>query len=69
MTFMTGETTLQTSVAILVDDLPEDTETFFVKLTNPRLGAELGANIGVTLNILSNDHGHGIIEFAEVNIT
>ena len=66
VTFLEGQTNLQTSVAILADKLPEDTETFFVKLVNPRLGAEFGANIGVTVNILSNDHGHGIIEFAEV---
>ena len=36
-------------------------------LQNARGGAEIGPRKDVTVNILSNDDGHGIVEFAQVN--
>ena len=51
---------------VLQDDLPEDTETFYVTITNPAGGAEIGAQNTITVNILSNDNAHGIIEIAQV---
>lgn len=68
LTFAPGETSKQTSVVVLEDDLPEDTETFYVALSNPQGGAEIGANQKVSINILSNDDAHGIIEFSEVSL-
>ncbi len=66
LTFEPGQTSLQTSVTILDDVLPEDSETFYVTLVSPRMGAEIGDQREVTVHILSNDNGHGIIEFAQV---
>ncbi|XP_069137444.1 adhesion G-protein coupled receptor V1-like isoform X2 [Argopecten irradians] len=62
MTFEPGHRMLQTSVVILQDNEPEDTETFFVSLTNPSGGADIGPQNTLTINILSNDNAHGIIE-------
>ncbi len=67
MTFLPGETQLETAVTVLEDDIPEDIETFVVELTNPRSGAEIGPHKEVAINILTNDDGHGVIEFAEVH--
>lgn len=66
MIFEPGQTLLTTSVAVLEDELPENTETFFVSLSNPQGGAEIGPDNEVTVNILANDNAYGIIEFAEV---
>lgn len=57
---------MQVSAYVLEDDIPEDTESFVMELANPRDGAEIGANKEVTVNILTNDDGHGIIQFAKV---
>lgn len=51
---------------VLEDFLPENTETFFVTLVNPTGGATIGPKNKISVNILSNDNAHGIIEFAEV---
>ena len=66
MTFEEGQSSRTTSVMVLQDDLPEDTETFYVTITNPAGGAEIGAQNTITVNILSNDNAHGIIEIAQV---
>jgi len=68
VTFEEGETLLQVSVPVLDDEVPEDTESFSVVLENPRGGAEIGVDREVIIDILSNDDGHGIVEFAEVSI-
>ncbi|XP_061172919.1 adhesion G-protein coupled receptor V1-like [Saccostrea echinata] len=65
LTFEPGQRLISTSVEILEDYLPENTETFFVTLTNPTGGATIGPKNKITVNILSNDNAHGIIEFAE----
>lgn len=66
LTFEPGKRLRTTSVEILEDYLPENTETFFVTLSNPTGGATIGTKNKITVNILSNDNAHGIIEFAEV---
>lgn len=66
MTFEPGQRLRSTSVEVLEDYLPENTETFFVTLVNPTGGATIGPKNKITVNILSNDNAHGIIEFAEV---
>ena len=66
MLFTPGQAVLVVSVYIINDDLPEDTELFSIELNSPRFGAEIGLHSVVTLNILSNDAGHGILEFAPV---
>lgn len=53
---------------ILEDYQPENTESFFVTLTNPKGGATIGPKNKITVNILSNDNAHGIIEFAQVHV-
>lgn len=66
MTFEPGQRLRSTSVEVLEDYLPENTETFFVTLVNPTGGTTIGPKNKITVNILSNDNAHGIIEFAEV---
>ncbi|XP_055956200.1 adhesion G-protein coupled receptor V1 [Patella vulgata] len=66
--FEENETLLTTTAVVLQDDIPEDTETFSVKLTNPVGGAEIGANSSVDISILSNDNAHGIIEFSNESL-
>ena len=68
ITFLPGQTKVQTSLTILNDQEAENTEVLVAELANPRGGAEIGSNRAVTISILSNDDGHGIIEFAEVMI-
>ena len=48
------------------DSVPEGAEKFWVELLNPRGGAEVAQESKLAVNILSNDDGHGIIEFDEV---
>lgn len=67
MSFEPGQTLLRTSVAVLLDDIPEDTESFTVSLVSPTGGAELGQNNTVRVDILANDDAYGIIEFSPVS--
>ena len=66
MTFDAGQDLLHTSVMILQDTVPEDTETFTVTLQNPTGAAEIGPNDKILVKILSNDNAHGIIEISPV---
>ena len=68
MTMDGGQDLLHTSVVVLQDTIPEDTETFYVTLRNAVGGAEIGPNNRITVNILSNDNAHGVIEIAPVSL-
>ncbi|VDI35962.1 G-protein coupled receptor 98 [Mytilus galloprovincialis] len=68
MTFEPGQKTLHTSVAIIQDDQPEEIETFYVTLSDPTGGAEIGPHNMITVNILSNDNANGIIEFPQESL-
>ena len=68
MTLNEGQDLLHTSVVVLQDTEPEDNEAFYVTLKNPTGGAEIGPDNRITVNILSNDNAHGIIEIAPVRI-
>ncbi|XP_077988560.1 adhesion G-protein coupled receptor V1-like [Glandiceps talaboti] len=65
LTFDPGENKRTVAVSILDDETPEDTEEFYVKITNPTGGAEISNLNQVTVNIVSNDNAHGVIAFAE----
>ena len=67
MTMEENQNLLHASVAVLQDTLPEDTETFYVTLRNPRGGAEISMDNRITVNILSNDNAHGVFEIAPVS--
>ena len=67
LTFEPAQTELHTTIVVLQDESPEDTESFTVNLVNPRNGAEIGPQSSVTINILSNDNAHGIVQFAPVS--
>ena len=67
LTFEPAQTELHMAVVVLQDESPENTESFTVDIVNPRDGAEVGAQSSVTVNILSNDNAHGIIQFAPVS--
>lgn len=61
-----GQDLMHTTVYVIQDTIPEDTETFYVFLRNPAGGAEIGVNNRIAVNILSNDNAHGIFEIAQV---
>ena len=63
MTFDPDQMLLQASAFVFQDDIPEDTQTFKVALSNSSGGAEIGQSGAVTVSVLSNDNAHGIIEF------
>lgn len=67
LTFTPGQTQLHASIALIDDVRPEDTESFVVGLKNPHGGAEIGLKREVQVNILSNDDGHGVLEFSDVS--
>ena len=67
MTFEPGVKSLLTTLVIQQDNEPEDTESFYVRLSNPSPGADIGNDNTLTVNILSNDNAHGIIEVAPVS--
>ncbi|XP_053555694.1 LOW QUALITY PROTEIN: adhesion G-protein coupled receptor V1 [Bombina bombina] len=53
------------AVNILDDLIPEEDESFRIKLKNPKGGAEIGVNSFVSVTILTNDDAHGVIAFAQ----
>lgn len=55
LTFAEGETSRQLYVPIVSDALVEDDETFYVTLTNPSGGAELGDATTATVTIVDDD--------------
>ncbi|XP_048383057.2 adhesion G-protein coupled receptor V1 isoform X4 [Stegostoma tigrinum] len=57
------------AINILDDDIPEDDETFLVRLTNAKGGAEIGPNDQVAIVIQSNDDAHGIIGFVQSSLS
>nr|XP_033775700.1 adhesion G-protein coupled receptor V1 [Geotrypetes seraphini] len=61
--FADGEKYKYIDITILDDDIPEGDERFQLVLANPSLGLELGQNTTVTVTILANDDGHGILSF------
>ena len=67
MTFEPTQAILRTSVVTLTDDTPEDTESFSVSLVSPQGQAEIGPQASVSVEVLSNDDAHGVIEFNEVS--
>nr|XP_006812422.1 PREDICTED: G protein coupled receptor 98-like protein isoform X1 [Saccoglossus kowalevskii] len=65
LSFGPGENQRMVAVSILDDEIPEDTEDFYVSLNNPTGGAEISNQNQVLVNILSNDNAHGVIAFAD----
>uniref|UniRef100_A0A8C5LUA9 Adhesion G protein-coupled receptor V1 n=1 Tax=Leptobrachium leishanense TaxID=445787 RepID=A0A8C5LUA9_9ANUR len=63
LTFVDGEKYKFIDISIHDDDIPEGNESFQLILANPSLGLELGSNTTVTVTILANDDGHGILYF------
>ncbi|XP_063151499.1 adhesion G-protein coupled receptor V1 [Candoia aspera] len=61
--FADGERYKYIDVQIFDDEIPESNERFQLILTNPSLGLELGENTTVTITILANDDGHGVLSF------
>ncbi|KAG9488005.1 hypothetical protein GDO78_007684 [Eleutherodactylus coqui] len=63
--FEPGQSEIIFAVNILDDSIPEEDETFRVRLRNPKGGAEIGVHSFVTIIIPTNDHAHGVIAFAQ----
>ncbi|XP_075693474.1 adhesion G-protein coupled receptor V1 [Rhinoderma darwinii] len=63
--FAPGQSEAIFAVNILDDSIPEEDETFRVRLKNPKGGAEIGVNSYVTIIIPTNDYAHGVIAFAQ----
>ncbi|CAH2297028.1 G- coupled receptor 98 [Pelobates cultripes] len=63
--FEPGQSEAVFGVNILDDSIPEEDESFRIRLKNPKGGAEIGANYYVTVVIPTNDDAHGIIGFSQ----
>ncbi|KAM8960806.1 adhesion G-protein coupled receptor V1 [Pelodytes ibericus] len=63
--FEPGHSEAIIGVNILDDYIPEEDESFRIRLKNPKGGAEIGANNYVTVVIPTNDDAHGIIAFSQ----
>ncbi|XP_068103893.1 adhesion G-protein coupled receptor V1 [Hyperolius riggenbachi] len=63
--FEPGQSEATFGVNILDDSIPEEDESFRVRLKNPKGGAEIGVYSYVTIIIPSNDYAHGVIGFAQ----
>ncbi|KAJ8414918.1 hypothetical protein AAFF_G00024410 [Aldrovandia affinis] len=63
LNFADGERHKFIEVQILDDNIPEGDEKFQLVLANPSFGLELGHNTTVTVMILTNDDGRGVISF------
>lgn len=58
----------EVNVPVLDDEIPEDTESFLISLTEPNGGAALSDSAqSVSVSILSNDNAHGTIEISRVS--
>lgn len=66
VTFEPGQSSVETGVVVINDAEPEDLETFYVELVNPRFGADIGTQRELAISILTNDNAHGVIQFAKV---
>lgn len=64
--FKPGDGELEIAVNVIDDNIPEEEESFRVRLKNPKGGAEISFNGHVTVVIPSNDDAHGIVAFAQV---
>nr|XP_014349406.1 PREDICTED: G-protein coupled receptor 98 [Latimeria chalumnae] len=53
------------AINIIDDEVPEQEESFTVRLTNPKGGAEVGFNGRVTVVVPPNDDAYGIIAVAQ----
>ncbi|XP_053330924.1 adhesion G-protein coupled receptor V1 [Spea bombifrons] len=63
--FEPGQSEATLAVNILDDSIPEEDESFRIRLKNPKGGAEIGSNSYVTIVIPTNDDAHGIIGFSQ----
>ncbi|XP_073534717.1 adhesion G-protein coupled receptor V1 isoform X1 [Phyllobates terribilis] len=66
--FEPGQSEAVFTVNILDDSIPEEDETFRVRLKNPRGGAEIGIHSYVTITIPTNDYAHGVIAFSQSSL-
>ncbi|KAM4707152.1 adhesion G-protein coupled receptor V1 [Discoglossus pictus] len=66
--FEPGQSEATFAVNILDDLIPEEEESFRIRLKNPKGGAEIGANNFVTIFIPSNDDAHGVIGFDQKSL-
>ncbi|XP_063820072.1 adhesion G-protein coupled receptor V1 [Pseudophryne corroboree] len=63
--FEPGQSEATFAVNILDDSIPEEDESFRIRLKNPKGGAEIGIHSYVTVIIPTNDHAHGVIAFSQ----
>ncbi|OCU02316.1 adhesion G-protein coupled receptor V1 [Xenopus laevis] len=66
--FEPGEREAVIAINILDDLIPEEDESFSIRLKNPKGGAEIGANSYVRIIIPTNDDAHGVIGFAQSSL-
>ncbi|KAE8635798.1 hypothetical protein XENTR_v10002742 [Xenopus tropicalis] len=66
--FEPGEREAVIAISILDDLIPEEDESFTIRLKNPKGGAEIGANSYVRIIIPTNDDAHGVIGFAQSSL-
>src|SRR6185369_1119749 len=73
LTFQAGQTNRTFSIPIQDDSTVEPDKTFFVRLTNPSAGAQLGATnapaLTAGITIIDNDFAPGHVSFVTTNFT
>ncbi|XP_069483725.1 adhesion G-protein coupled receptor V1 isoform X2 [Ambystoma mexicanum] len=67
--FEVGDREAVIAINLLDDEVPEENETFRVRLKNAKGGAEIGANGYVTIIISPNDDAHGVIGFTQSSLS
>ncbi|XP_069081373.1 adhesion G-protein coupled receptor V1 [Pleurodeles waltl] len=66
--FEPGDREMVVAINVLDDNIPEDNESFRVRLKNAKGGAEIGGNGYITIIIPSNDDAHGVIGFTQSSL-
>ena len=67
--FRPGESSLQFTVAIYDDTIPEIDEDLVVALSMPTGGARIGRAVSTPITILTNDNAHGLVGFADNSLS
>lgn len=65
--FLDGVTQASAVVIVRNDAVPEGNETFTVRITGARFGAEVGNRSTMQLIIRANDEPHGAFQFDQVS--
>ena len=66
--FPDGVSSVDGTLILTNDDVPEGNETFTVKIVDARFGAEIGSLSELTLTVSASDDPHGKFQFDQVSL-